>query len=149
MNTSVYSIMKDFVFLRNMGQIYFIFIMISGALLIIFGLSKKFFVKKVKSWCKKFIRETFWKKYLYGIVNILFLPVFLLGLINMRNYKTSTTIEGFSIFSSWLFMISFLTVTGYFAYKIKKLTSVSPVLYIMLQKAYNFIAYQKVVLLDN
>lgn len=56
MNSSVYSIIKDFLFLRNMGQIYFILIVLAVFLLISFGLSKKFFNKSVKNWCKKFIR---------------------------------------------------------------------------------------------
>lgn len=56
MNNSVYSIIKDFTFLRTMGQIYFVLIIVIGILLITFGLSKKFFFKKMKSWCKKFIR---------------------------------------------------------------------------------------------
>lgn len=56
MNSSVYSVIKDFVFLRNMGQLYFILIILVVFLLITFGLSKKFFNKTVKSWCKNFIR---------------------------------------------------------------------------------------------
>ena len=56
MNPSVYSVIKDFVFLRNMGQLYFIFLVMVLFLLITFGISKKFFNKPVKSWCKNFIR---------------------------------------------------------------------------------------------
>lgn len=56
MNSNVYSIIQDFAFLRNMGQIYVILIALVIFLLISFGFSKKFFNKSVKSWCKKFIR---------------------------------------------------------------------------------------------
>lgn len=56
MNNNVYSIIKDFEFLRTMGQLYFVVIVLTGVLLMTFGFSKKFFTKKVKSWCKKFIR---------------------------------------------------------------------------------------------
>jgi hypothetical protein len=56
MNNSAYSIMKSFSFLFNMGQIYFILIVTLALLLLTFGFSKKFFNKKVKAWCKQFIK---------------------------------------------------------------------------------------------
>jgi len=43
MNPSVYSVIKDFVFLRNMGQLYFILLVMAVFLLITFGFSKKIF----------------------------------------------------------------------------------------------------------
>jgi hypothetical protein len=78
MNSSIYSILEDLVFLRNMGQMYFILIALGFFLLATFAMSKKFFNKTIKNWCKNFIQERFLKKYLFGIVNILFLPVFLM-----------------------------------------------------------------------
>ncbi len=56
MNGSVYTILKDFTFLRNMGQLYFILIVLVILLLATYGLSKKCFNKQVKTWCKKFIK---------------------------------------------------------------------------------------------
>lgn len=149
MNSSVYSVLKDFIFLRNMGQIYFILIVVCLFLLAVWGMSKKFFNKSIKSWCKSFIRETFWKKYLFALVNVLFLPVLLMGLISTKSYNLKGTILGFSIFSSWLFIASMTVPVGYFIYKLRKLITTSPIIYLMLQKAYNFVAFQKVVLIDN
>ena len=56
MNSSVYSVLRDFVFLRNMGQMYLILIVLIVFLLAVFFMSKKFFNKAVKSWCKTFIK---------------------------------------------------------------------------------------------
>jgi hypothetical protein len=56
MNNTYYSIMKNFVFLRNMGQIYFIIIILASLLTVTYLISKKFLNKKVKKWCKIFIR---------------------------------------------------------------------------------------------
>jgi hypothetical protein len=132
-----------------MGHLYFILIVLVVVLLAIFGMSKKFFNKSVKNWCKTFIRERFWKKYLFAIVNILFLPVFLMGLISIKSYSIKGAILGFSAFSSWLFIVAFLVAIGFFIYKLRKLSTDSPLTYLMLQKAYNFIAFQKVILINN
>ena len=128
---------------------YFILIVLVLFLLIVFGMSKKFFNKTIKSWCKNFIKEQFLKKYLFGIVNILFLPVFLMGLISIKSYSQSSAILGFSAFSSWLFILLLLIPICYFIYKLRKLSTDSPVTYLTLQKAYNFIAYQKVIMINN
>ncbi len=56
MNSSIYSVLEDFIFLRNMGQMYFILIVLVALLLVVFGMSKKFFNKTVKAWCKNFIK---------------------------------------------------------------------------------------------
>jgi hypothetical protein len=149
MNSSIYSILEDFVFLRNMGQMYFILIVLGLFLLATFAMSKKFFSKTIKNWCKNFIQERFLKKYLFGIVNILFLPVFLMGLISIKTYGQSGAILGFSAFSSWFFIALLLIPIFYFIYKLRKLSTESPITYLTLQKAYNFIAYQKVVMINN
>lgn len=72
-----------------------------------------------------------------------------MGLLNLRYYKVRNGIEGFSIFSSWFFMVSILGVVGYFVYRIKRLISEHPNTYLMLQKAYNFMTLQKVVMINN
>jgi hypothetical protein len=56
MNNTYYSVLKDFVFLRNMGQIYFILIVVILIVVIAFGLSKKCFYRPIKKWCKNFIK---------------------------------------------------------------------------------------------
>jgi hypothetical protein len=149
MNSSVYSIIGDFTFLRTMGHLYFIFLIVGILLLAAFVMSRKFFWKPLKKWGKPFIREIFWKKHLYNIVHILFLPTFLIGFLNFRDYKVKSSIIGFSIFSSYIFMIGFIAVIVYILYKLKKLATDNPITYLMLQKAYNFITLQKIVLLDN
>lgn len=58
-------------------------------------------------------------------------------------------ILGFSAFSSWLFIAGLLVAIGYFIYKLRKLSTDSPITYLMLQKAYNFITFQKVILINN
>jgi hypothetical protein len=86
MNSSVYSIIGDFTFLRTMGQLYFILLIIGIVILNSFVMSRKFFWKPIKKWAKPFIREIFWKKHLYNIVHILFLPTFLIAFLNFRDY---------------------------------------------------------------
>jgi hypothetical protein len=121
MNSSIYSVLKDLTFLRTMGHLYFILIVSLIFVLVTLILSKKFFNKRVKNWCKGFIRERFWKKYLFGLINVLFLPVFLMGLVSMKDLTVKTPIQGFSIFSSWLFIVGFLVITGYFIFKLRSL----------------------------
>lgn len=149
MNSSIYSVLEDFIFLRNMGQMYFILIVLVAFLLIVFGMSKKFFNKTVKTWCKNFIKERFPKKYLFAIVNILFLPVFLMGLVSIKSYGQSGAMVGFSAFSSWFFIVLVMIPIFYCVYKLRKLSTESPITYLTLQKAYNFIAYQKIVMINN
>ncbi len=46
-------------------------------------------------------------------------------------------------------MVTFIAMVAYFAYKLYQLTTKHPNTYLMLQKAYNFIVFQKIVMLDN
>lgn len=121
MNSSIYSVLKDLTFLRTMGHLYFILVVLAVFVLMTLLFSKKFFNKKVKVWCKGFIKEKFWKKYLFGLINILFLPVFLMGLISMKDVTVKTPIQGFSIFSACLFIVGFLIIIGYFIFKLRTL----------------------------
>jgi len=75
----------------------------------------------------------------------------MLGIYDTSIYKYLGTsgIQIFSIVSSFIFMITFLVIVIYFAYKLRKLAKVFPIAYLMIQKAYNFIAYQKTVLVEN
>lgn len=56
MTNSIFDILEDFIFLRNMGQLFTILIAIIIILLVILVISKKFFNKSVKKWSKKFIK---------------------------------------------------------------------------------------------
>lgn len=67
--------------------------------------------------------------------------------MRLYSYFNSTAIQGFSIFSSYLFMILFTAIIIYWIYRLRKLTKDHPIVYLMLQKAYNFITYQKTVLI--
>lgn len=87
MTFTYFSVMKDFAFLRNMGQIYTIFIALVLILTVSYIISQKFFYKKIKNWFKKFIRETFFKKYLFNLINILFMPIFTMFFLNFRDYN--------------------------------------------------------------
>jgi hypothetical protein len=73
----------------------------------------------------------------------------MLGIYDMSiySYLGSASIQIFSILSSFLFMIFFLVVVIFFAYKLRRLAKDYPIAYLMIQKAYNFIAYQKTVLI--
>lgn len=44
-------------------------------------------------------------------------------------------------------MIPMIAIPNYFAYKIRKLTKDYPIAYLMMQKAYNFILNQPIVLI--
>jgi len=79
----------------------------------------------------------------------LFLPVFAFAIFDMRiySYLGKGSIQIFSILSSWVFMILFLIVIAYFGYRLRKIIKDSPLTYLMIQKAYNFITYQKTVLI--
>ena len=56
LNNSAYSIVRDFVFLRTMGHLYFILIVLGVLLGVTYLIGKKFFYKKVKKWARVFIR---------------------------------------------------------------------------------------------
>ena len=148
-NNNIYSLMKDASFLRTLGLLYTIALLIGVVLLITGIFTKKAPTKGVKKWAKTFFRETFWKKHLHGVVYLLFLPVFMLGIFGVRLYAyfPSTAIHGFSIYSSWLYMVAFLVFLVYIAYKLRSWTSSHPTMYLVLRKAYNFIQYQEWVLL--
>ena len=55
-NNNIFSIMVDSSFLRVMGPLYFILIILGSVLLTIFVLSKKAPSKGIKKWAKSFIR---------------------------------------------------------------------------------------------
>lgn len=80
---------------------------------------------------------------------LFFFPTILIGLMKMRNYKTSTAIEGFSIFSSFLFMIPMIATPIYFAYKIFRLIRDHPATFEMLKKAYRYICSREHILDEN
>lgn len=143
--------MQDASFLRVLGPIYFIVLFLVVVLITIGVLSKKAPNKEVKKWAKTFLRERFWRVHLHGLVYFFFLPVFVLGIYNMTiySYLGTSFIQIFSIMSTYIFMITFLVVLVYFAYKVRKIAKDFPVAYLMIQKAYNFIVYQKTVLVEN
>jgi hypothetical protein len=68
---------------------------------------------------------------------------------SIYGYLGTSGIQIFSIVSSYIFMITFVVIVLYFAYKLRKLVKDYPIAYLMIQKAYNFIAYQKTVLVEN
>lgn len=105
----------------------------------------------MKKWAKEFLRESFWKKHMHGLIYVWFLPVFALGVYNMTiyGYLANSFIQIFSILSTYLFMVTFIVVVVYFAYKMRSIAKDYPIAYLMIQKAYNFILYQKTVLIEN
>lgn len=90
-NDSILSILGDLIFLRTMGFIYVIMVILIVVLIVIFIFSKKMpeFMKNygLKKWAKRFIRETFWKKHLHGLMYFLFLPVLLFSVMGIREYS--------------------------------------------------------------
>jgi hypothetical protein len=69
--------------------------------------------------------------------------------MQLYSYFNPQAIQGFSIFSSYLFMILFLVPILYWTYKLRKTVKMHPIIYMMLQKAYNFILLQETVLVEN
>ena len=120
-----------------------------GVVLLVTGiLTKKAPAKSVKKWAKGFFFETFWKKHLHGIVYILFLPILVVTIFGLRLYPyfDTSAIHGFSIFSSWLFMVAVLVFLVVAAYKLRTWITSHPTMYLILRKAYNFIQFQEWVL---
>lgn len=150
-NNNIYSIMQDASFLRIFGHLYTILIVLVVYLVVILVLSKKSPTKEVKKWAKSFIKETFWKKHLHALVYLFFLPVLAFWIFDMRlySYLGTSSVQSFSIFSSFIFSILFLIAIVVFCYKLRKIAKDSPTTYLMIQKAYNFIVYQKIVKIDN
>lgn len=73
------------------------------------------------------------------------------GIFNTQLYSYLGTdpVQMFSIFSSFLFMIAFLIPIIYWAYKLRMTIKQHPMVYLMIQKAYNFILLQETVLIEN
>lgn len=67
----------------------------------------------------------------------------------MRDYSTKTAIEGFSIFSSFVFMIFMLAVPIYFAYKLFRLMRDNPTTCSMIKKGYEYMTTREEVLQEN
>lgn len=67
----------------------------------------------------------------------------------MRNYTTTSPIEGFSIFSSYVFMIPMIIVPIYFMVKIFRLMRNNPTTCSMLKKGYEYITSRDAVLEEN
>lgn len=60
----------------------------------------------------------------------------MIGLIKMKDYTAKTAIEGFSIFSSLVFIIFMIAVPIYFAYKLFRLMRDNPATCAMIKKGY-------------
>lgn len=88
---------------------------------------------------------------MHGLVYLFFLPVLAFWIFDMRlySYFSSSAIHSFSIFTSFLFAVLFLIAVIVFCYKLRKIAKDSPITYLMIQKAYNFIVYQKIVIIEN
>jgi hypothetical protein len=147
-NNNIYSLMQDGAFLRVLGCLYFVLLMLVIFLLFALLLSKKSPNKEIKKWSKSFLREYFWRKHLHGLVYLFFLPVFLLGIFDMRIYAYLGTapVQIFSIISSYVFMLVALVFALHALYRLRCIVKDYPVAYLMMQKAYNFILLQKTVL---
>lgn len=73
------------------------------------------------------------------------------GIFNMQlySYLGTDAIQRFSIFSSFLFMLAMLVPIVYMAYRLRLTIKQHPNVYLMIQKAYNFILLQETVLIEN
>lgn len=138
---TIFTFFGDMVFLRTMGYLYTVLLVLVVVILLCLLFWKKKF-KYVKPYAKKFLKETFWHKHLHGLVYVLFLPTFIVGLMKMRDYTASTAIQGFSIFSSYLFMLPMLAVPIFFTVKVVKLVKNYPTTCKMLNKGYEYICGQ-------
>lgn len=73
-------------FLRIMGYLYVLLAILVVFMLVLLLLWKRK-VKFAKGYAKRFLKETFWFKHLHGIVYVLWVPTFMVGLIKMRGYS--------------------------------------------------------------
>ena len=69
--------------------------------------------------------------------------------MSIYGYLGTSAIQIFSILSSFIFMLLFLVIVVYFAYRLRRLAKDYPIAYLMIQKAYNFVLFQKTVLVRN
>ena len=145
---TIFNFFGDMIFLRNMGYIYTVLLVLVVFMLVLLFLWKKK-IGNAKPWSKRFLKERFWFKHLHGLVYVLWLPTFCLGLVKMRNYTSTTPIEGFSIFSSFLFMLPMFAAPIVFAVKVYRLVRDHPVTCQMISKGYDYIAKQEIVMDSN
>ena len=98
LSNTVFSIFGDTIFVRNFGHlliILLILILTMAVMLLIWKKGPERF-KTAKKFCKTFVKETFWKKHLHGLIYLFFMPVMIIGLMKIRNYATTSAIENFS-----------------------------------------------------
>lgn len=138
-SSTLYTFFGDMVFLRTMGFLYTIVLVVAIVSAAMALLWKKGKWKTAKEFCKNYLKETLIKRDLNGYVYLFFFPTFVIGLAKMRNYSAGTPIEGFSIFSSLLFMGLMIAVVVYFAYKVFRLMRDNPTTCSMIKKGYDYI----------
>lgn len=91
-SNTLYTIFGDMIFVRTLGHLFLmvlILIFIMVVMLIIWKKGPERF-KSAKKFCKTFLKETFWKKHLHGLIYLFFMPVMLIGLMKMWDYTTNS-----------------------------------------------------------
>lgn len=125
-SSTMYTFFGDMIFVRSQGFLLTVLVVLGCVLLVMLLLWRRK-VGFARKFCKKFLKETFWKEYVHALVYLFFLPCFVIGMMKMRAYAASTTpgestsVLGFSIFLSYVFMVTFLGTVIYFAIKIFRL----------------------------
>jgi hypothetical protein len=122
-SSPVNSLIGDFMFLRNQGYLYTLTLMMVIFIIVMLLLTKNKWI--IKDTAKRHKLKRFWKEvilgsYLHNFIYVLFLPTVFFAFFQMRDYSLYYSIIGFSIFSSLLFLIGFLSIPVYFIYKLKK-----------------------------
>lgn len=88
----MFTFFGDMIFLRTMGFLFTIVLV----LLLVFGvmalLWKKGKWKGAKQFCKDYLREVLPKRDLHGYIYLFFLPILVISFMKMRSYKSTLAI---------------------------------------------------------
>lgn len=92
MSDTIFSVFGDMIFVRTLGHLFWMLIVLIIVMLVMLIIWKKGpeKIKGVKKYCKTFVKETFWKKHLHGFIYLFFLPVVLISLMKMKDLSTTT-----------------------------------------------------------
>jgi hypothetical protein len=138
----IYSLIGDIMFLRNEGYL----LTITLALMIFVGIILLLIKNKtiIKDNNRRLRLKKIWKdiilgRCLQGLIYLLFLPVVFFALFQMRDYRLTYPVIGFSIFASLVYLVLFLLALSWFLYKVISFARKYPLTMEALGKAYNLI----------
>lgn len=138
----VYSLIGDFLFLRNEGYLLTVTLVLVLAIAIVLLLIRN--KKIIKDNNRRLLLKKVWKEVvlgrcLHGLAYLLFLPTIFFAMLQMRDYTLTYPVVGFSIFISLVYMLLMLAVLAWLLYKVISFVKKYPVTMEALARAYNLI----------